>query len=123
LSHFGQVEGATISAKSVSFGDVRSAVASPKDGDTVAVPAGFATWTSSLNITKNVTLQGAGAESTIIVDDVSQTPGKEALESGKVPHVSTKQSVGKAPRRKTNPAKRQNMKPQGFGRQRAPLIY
>ena len=122
MSHFGQVEGATINAKSVSFGDVRSAVASAKDGDTVAVPAGSATWTSSLNITKNITLQRAGAESTIIVDDVPQTRGKEARHSGKVPHFSTKQSVRKAPRRKTNPAKRQNMKPQGFGR-RAPLIY
>jgi hypothetical protein len=35
LSHFGQVEGATINAKSFSFGDVRSAVAFPKDGDQI----------------------------------------------------------------------------------------
>jgi hypothetical protein len=39
------------------------------------MPAGSATWTSSVNITKNVTLQAAAAESTIIVDDVSQTRG------------------------------------------------
>ena len=35
LSHVGQVEGATINAKSVSFGDVRSAVASAKDSDQI----------------------------------------------------------------------------------------
>jgi len=87
------------------------------------MPTGSATWTSSLNIKQNVTLQGAAAESTIIVDDVSQRRGKEARDCGKVPRVSTKQSVRKAPRRKINPAKRQNMKPQGFGRQRAALIY
>jgi hypothetical protein len=88
----------------------------------VAVPAGSATWTSTLDITKNITLQGAGAESTIIVDDVPQTRGKEAREAGKVSRISTKQSVRKAPRRRTNPAKRQNIKPRGSGGQRGPLI-
>src|SRR5262245_23526008 len=70
LSHFGQIEAATINAKSGSLVDVSSAVASAKDGDTVTVPAGTAIWTSTLNIAKNITLQGAGVASTIIIDDV-----------------------------------------------------
>jgi hypothetical protein len=121
FSHFGQIEAATIKAKSVSLVDVRSAVASAKDGDTVVVPAGTATWTSTLGITKNITLQGAGAEATIIADDVPQARGKGARDSSKIPRISTNQSVRKEPRRKTNPAKREN-KPGGVGSQRAPLI-
>ena len=122
LSHFGQLEGATINAKSVSLMDVRSAVASAKDGDTVAVPAGTATWTSTLNINDNITLQGAGAASTIIVDEASQTRGKEPRESVKSRRTSTKHSVRKAVRRKTNAATPKNVKPGGPGRQRPPLI-
>jgi hypothetical protein len=69
LSHFGQIEAATINAKSVSLVDVRFAVASAKDGDTVAVPAGTASWTSSLVITKSITLQGATS-----ISGVSSSP-------------------------------------------------
>jgi len=60
LSHFGQVEGATISAKSVSFGDVRSAVGSAKDGGTVAVPAGTASGTFTRTITKALRFKAWG---------------------------------------------------------------
>jgi hypothetical protein len=78
---FCQVEAATITAKSVSLADVRSAIASAGDGDTVIVPAGTASWTSALVIKKGITLQGAtsiGSSSsspaitdrTIILDDV-----------------------------------------------------
>ena len=88
----------------------------------MAVPAGTATWTSTLNITKNITLQGAGAESTIIVDDVPQAHGNKPRHSGKIPRVSTKLSVRKAPRRSTNPEKRQNKKPGGSEGNGAPLI-
>ena len=86
MSHFGQVEGATINAKSVSFGDVRSAVASAKDGDVVAVPAGSATWPSSLNITKNTSLQRAGAY-IASTDDVILVTGSNGFIGTKVVEI------------------------------------
>lgn len=49
----------TINAKSVSLVDVTAAIASANDGDTVLVPAGQATWASSLVVTKGITLVGA----------------------------------------------------------------
>ena len=61
LTIIGQVEAGKIEAKSVSFADVSAAIGSAKDGDTVIVPTGTATWTTPLNITDNITLQGAGA--------------------------------------------------------------
>jgi hypothetical protein len=48
----------TIDALSPSFFDVSKAIGSAVDGDTVAVPAGTATWTSQLVITKAITLMG-----------------------------------------------------------------
>ena len=65
LTIIGQVEAGKIEAKSVSFADVSAAIGSAKDGDTVIVPTGTATWTTPLNITDNITLQGAGAGSTV----------------------------------------------------------
>jgi hypothetical protein len=54
-----QTEAATtITARSVSFLDVSSAIALASDGDTVIVPAGTASWASTLTITKGITLQG-----------------------------------------------------------------
>ena len=55
-----KVNGAVLEAKSVSLSDVHAAIRAATDGDTVTVPAGTATWTATLNITKNITLQGAG---------------------------------------------------------------
>src|ERR1700719_318872 len=63
-----QVEAATIQAKSVSLQDVRSAVSSAHDGDIVIVPAGTASWTQTLIVTKSVTLRGANIDAT---DDVT----------------------------------------------------
>jgi len=65
-----QMEGATINAKSVSLGDVGSAVGSARDGDTVLIPAGTASWNSTLTIARGITLQGAGNDKTVILDDV-----------------------------------------------------
>src|SRR5207302_10564325 len=73
-----KIYAATIEAKSVSFADVNSAVAAAKDGDTVTVPAGVATWTAPLTITNNITLQGAGAASTTIVDEIQRLPKKQS---------------------------------------------
>lgn len=68
-----QVNGATIEAKSVSLGDVESAIGSAHEGDTVIVPAGTASWTSTLVITKGITLKGAtsigGTTSSPVVTD------------------------------------------------------
>jgi hypothetical protein len=53
------VQAATINAATSAFADVSAAVALASDGDTVIVPAGTASWTSSLTIKKGITLQGA----------------------------------------------------------------
>jgi hypothetical protein len=68
--YFGHARAATINANSASFAHVSGAVAQASDGDTVVIPAGTATYTSTLRITKAITLQGAGAGNTIIKDDV-----------------------------------------------------
>jgi hypothetical protein len=47
-----------INAASPSLADVRRAIASAVDGDTVIVPAGTAAWTSALTIKKGITIQG-----------------------------------------------------------------
>jgi hypothetical protein len=89
LSAFGDVEGAVINARSASLADVNSAVASASDGDTVAVPAGSASWTSTLSVTKGITLQGAGSDTTVILDDVpreapqSQQQQKDGARAGR----------------------------------------
>jgi len=65
-----QMEAATINAKSVSIGDISSAIGAARDGDTVLVPAGTASWTSTLTIRRGITLQGVGNDKTVILDDV-----------------------------------------------------
>src|SRR4029077_7555902 len=50
-----------INAASPSVTDVRRAIASAADGDTVIVPAGTAAWSSTLTITKGITIQGQSA--------------------------------------------------------------
>src|SRR6266496_359239 len=68
-----QVSGATIGAKSASLRDVESAIVSAQEGITVIVPAGTASWTSTLVITKGITLKGAtttgGSISSPVVTD------------------------------------------------------
>ena len=66
----GQAGAATVTAKSVSFADVSSAIGSAHEGDTVVVPAGTASWTSTLTIRKGITLEGAGNDKTVILDDL-----------------------------------------------------
>jgi hypothetical protein len=63
---------ATRSAASCSYADVSAAVTSAAAGDTVTVPAGSCTWSSTLAITKGLSLIGAGSGSTIITSNVSQ---------------------------------------------------
>lgn len=57
----------TRNAASASYSDVVAAVASAVDGDTVQIPAGTATWSSTLNVgSKGISIIGAGTGSTII---------------------------------------------------------
>jgi len=68
------VQASVINAASPSLADVTTAVSSAVDGDTVVIPAGTSSWTSTLTITKGITLQGANANAiddlTVILDDV-----------------------------------------------------
>jgi len=59
LAHGQAQGGTTIRAASVALVDVTTAVASASSGDTVIIPAGTASWTSGLTITKGITLQGS----------------------------------------------------------------
>jgi len=65
---------AVIEAKSTGLIDISAAIASAHEGDTIAVPAGTANWTSTLTITKGITLMGAGDDKTVFLDDVARTP-------------------------------------------------
>jgi len=73
LSVLGQVEAAIVRAKSAILTDVRLALDTARDGDTVVVPPGTASWTSTLTITKGITLQGAGNERTVILDNIRRS--------------------------------------------------
>jgi hypothetical protein len=63
------VDAATINATSCSYADVNAAISAASAGDTVMVPAGSATWDSSLLITKGIYLIGAGIGNTIITNN------------------------------------------------------
>ena len=81
-------QAATINARSPSFADVSTAVASAAKGDTVIVPAGTASWTKTLVINKPITLIGqttvnytneTANDQTIILDDVSRSSSRRLL--------------------------------------------
>jgi hypothetical protein len=59
---------ATIYAKSASYSDVSYAVSQATYGDTVVVPAGKANWSTELIVTKYMTIEGNGIDSTIITN-------------------------------------------------------
>ena len=56
----------TINAASASQSAVQAAINSAKDGDTVLVPAGSASWSGTVTMTKAIDLVGAGIGNTII---------------------------------------------------------
>src|SRR5437764_445785 len=58
LAVSGTAQAGTINARSPSFADVSTAVASAHDGDTVIVPGGTASWTRTLVINKAIRLLG-----------------------------------------------------------------
>jgi hypothetical protein len=80
--------GAAVHQSNGSVADVRALLYAAHDGDTITLPAGTYSWTSTLNITKGITLQGettitgAGTNSptihdgTIIKDDTPRSGGR-----------------------------------------------
>jgi hypothetical protein len=69
-----KVDAATINAATCSYADVSAAISSASAGDTVTVPAGSpCTWTSTLNITKGITLIGSGSGTTKIINSSNNT--------------------------------------------------
>jgi len=54
----GAAQAKSITALSPSLSDVKKAIGSAVDGDTVIIPAGTAAWTSTLSISKAITLKG-----------------------------------------------------------------
>src|SRR5438132_12421156 len=101
LAAASQAKAASVEAKSAALEDVKSAIASASEGDTVAVPAGTASWTSTLVITKGITLQGATSisgnlsspvvtDKTIILDDVPRQ-GHRQQQGGQPPRRQQQQ--------------------------------
>jgi len=85
-------EAETIRAASCSQQDVQKAVDAASDGDTVVVPAGAATWTTSdrnlpavlvsrKGSEKEITLHGAGIDQTIITDSTGSQCFQVAIKS------------------------------------------
>jgi len=61
----GAAQAASITALSPSLADVSKAIAAAHDGDTVIVPAGTASWTAPLILTKGITIQGRTTTSNV----------------------------------------------------------
>jgi hypothetical protein len=62
---------ATINATSCNQSQVATAISSANTGDTIVIPAGTCTWTTTLAVSKSITLQGQGVNSTVIVDGIT----------------------------------------------------
>lgn len=69
LTVSGSMGAGVINARSAAQIDVLTAVALAKNGDTVAIPAGTAHWSSQFTLSKAITLAGAGIGKTIIYND------------------------------------------------------
>jgi hypothetical protein len=62
-------EGATLRPATCGRNDLANAINSANDGDTIVIPAGTCTWTTSLTISnKAITIQGSGVDVTTIID-------------------------------------------------------
>jgi hypothetical protein len=59
----------TIWAASCSHSDIKTAIDTAEQGDTVLVPAGTSVWSDSITITKGIQLLGAGIDKTVIQYD------------------------------------------------------
>lgn len=60
------VEAATINAASCSSAHVQTAINSAANGDTVSVPAGSCSWSTTITVNKDISIIGAGSSSTLI---------------------------------------------------------
>jgi hypothetical protein len=82
------VHAETRQAASCSRSDVLNAIGSAQDGDTVALPAGDCAWSSGIQVTKDVTISGAGIDNTtisypgVIIDFVGGTSEHDSRITG-----------------------------------------
>jgi hypothetical protein len=74
-----RVQGATITARSVALTDVATAINAAANGDTVVLPAGTATWTAGITVTKGISIIGAGKDVTVIIDSKSGRDNQRAF--------------------------------------------
>jgi len=73
----GRAEAKTINAASCSQSDVQNSLNSANNGDTVIVPAGTCNWSTPVSTSgKGYVLQGSGAGSTVIIDNVGSSSGQ-----------------------------------------------
>src|SRR4051812_5609783 len=61
----------TWTAASASYTDVNACVTGAADGDIINVPSGSATWSTTLKISKNIQLIGAGIDKTVVTGPTS----------------------------------------------------
>ncbi len=71
FSSAGVAGAATWTAASCSYTDVSNAINEASSGDTVIVPSGSATWSTSLSITKGLIFKGAGIGQTVITGNIT----------------------------------------------------
>jgi hypothetical protein len=90
LALSGSAEAAIIKAATASQSDVSAGIASAANGDTVAIPAGTASWTQNFSINKAITLKGAGVGLTIIIDSIPNSIPQQHLMSWRL--VANKES-------------------------------
>jgi hypothetical protein len=88
LAALGTTHAATFNAASPSLADVRAAIDAAADGDSVIIPRGTAAWSSTLKITKGISLIGqtttdpvnkTANDQTIILDSVSRSNNNAPL--------------------------------------------
>ena len=93
LAASGAAQAKSVTALSPSFFDVTKAIGSAGDGDTVIVPAGTATWTATLVITKAITLMGQTTTDSLAGTAKDQTTIQYNLNGG--PLISVQSVAGK----------------------------
>ena len=115
------IQGAVVESKGVSYADVHTAVQAAADGDTVTVPAGTETWTTPLEITKNITLQGAGPGSTVIIDAIPEMAGRQG--TWRAPKQPSPRAAPTPGLHQSSPGNDQSWAPRKGGRQPNALIF
>jgi hypothetical protein len=83
LTAFHSAVAKTVTAVSPSQSDVAAAIAAASNGDTILIPAGTATWNSTLTVSKWLSFVGAGIDKTTIIVNVPN-PGGDPTNAGLV---------------------------------------